>query len=49
MSKVIPFTGITTLDMDPDVILEANKREFRGGVVLIGWDENDEERFLSAP
>ena len=37
--KVIPFTGITKLDLPPDRILEAAVGKMEG-VVLIGWDRD---------
>lgn len=45
--KVIPFTGITKLDLDPDVILENNKGVFEG-VVIMGWDKEGNEVFASS-
>lgn len=47
MSKVIPFTGITKLDMPPDHILEAAKGKLEG-VVIIGYDKDDDEYFASS-
>lgn len=47
MAKVIPFTGITRLDLDPDRILEANKGVFEG-VVIMGWDHDGREHFASS-
>ncbi len=47
MSKVIPFTGITKLDLDPDTILENNKGKLEG-VVIMGWDKNGNEYFASS-
>lgn len=46
MSKIIPFTGITRLDLDADMVLENNKGKFEG-VVLMGWDKDGEEIFAS--
>jgi hypothetical protein len=46
MGKVIPIGGITKLDLDPDVILENNKGEFEG-VVIIGYSKDGVERFIS--
>lgn len=45
-NKVIPFTGITTLDLNPDVILESLKGKMEG-FVLIGYDKDGEEFFSS--
>ncbi len=46
MSKVIPFTGITTLDLDPDIVLENCKGKMEG-VVLLGWTPGGEMFFSS--
>jgi|688.fasta_scaffold857332_3 hypothetical protein len=46
MSNVIPFNGITLLDLDPDQVLEANKGEFEG-LILIGLNTDGEEVFAS--
>lgn len=40
-AKIIPFSGITKLDLDPDLILENNKGHFEG-FVIIGWDKEGE-------
>lgn len=45
MGKVIPFGGITKLDLDPDIILENNKGQYEG-FVIIGWDKEGNERFV---
>ncbi len=47
MSKVIPFTGITKLDLDPDTVLQINKGQLEG-VVIMGWDKNGKEYFASS-
>ena len=47
MSKVIPFTGITKLDMPPDQILEAAKGKLEG-VVILAYDADGEEYFASS-
>ena len=47
MSKVIPFSGITTLDLPPDQILEAAAGKMEG-VVIMGWDAQGEEYFASS-
>ena len=44
--KVIPFTGITKLDLDPDIILENNKGKLEG-LVIIGYDKDGGEYFAS--
>lgn len=46
MSNIIPFGGITKLDLDPDVILEAKKGKLKG-FVLVGYDKDDNEVFVS--
>lgn len=46
MSNVIPFNGITLLDLDPDQVLEANKGAF-DGLILIGLNTDGEEVFAS--
>jgi hypothetical protein len=46
MAKVVPFTGITTLDLNPDVILENLKGKLEGFVVM-GYDKDGEEFFAS--
>jgi len=39
MGTVHYFDGITRLDLDPDVVLEKNKGNLKG-VVLIGYDHD---------
>lgn len=46
-AKVIPFTGITMLDLDPDMILDNNKGAL-AGVVIMGWDHEGKEVFASS-
>ena len=46
MSKVIPFTGITTLDLSPDIILENLKGKLEG-FVIVGYTTDGEEFFSS--
>lgn len=46
MNNVIPFNGITKLDLDPDMVLENNKGKL-DGVVILGYDKNGEEHFAS--
>lgn len=45
-AKIIPFTGITKLDLDPDVILE-NLKGKTEGFVLLGYTADGEEFFSS--
>jgi hypothetical protein len=47
MSKVIPFSGITKLDLDPDTVLDNNKGLLEG-VVIMGWDKDGNEVFASS-
>jgi hypothetical protein len=46
VAKIIEFTGITKLDLSPDKVLENNKGEFEG-LVLMGWNTDGEEVFAS--
>lgn len=46
MSKVIPFTGITRLDLDPDATLENLKGKLEGFVV-VGYTPDGQEFFAS--
>lgn len=46
MGKVIPFGGITRLDLDPDVVLE-NTKERLEGLVILGYDNDGNEYFAS--
>jgi hypothetical protein len=46
LSKVIPFTGITKLDLTPDIILENLKGTFEGFVIM-GYTTEGEEYFSS--
>lgn len=47
MGKVIKYTGITTLDLHPDVILSEAIEKLEG-VVVIGYDKNGKEYFASS-
>lgn len=47
MAKVIPFTGITKLDLPPDQILESAAGILKG-VVIMGWDNDGKEYFASS-
>ncbi len=47
MSNIIPFNGITRLDLDPDRVLENTKGKLEG-VILIGYDKQGEEYFASS-
>lgn len=46
MSKVIPFTGISRLDLDPDRMLESNMGQLEG-FVICGYDKDGGEVFAS--
>lgn len=46
MSKVTPFTGITRLDLTPDIVLENLKGKLEG-FVLVGYTPEGEEYFSS--
>ncbi len=48
MAKVIPFSGITKLDMPPDHILDAAKEKGLEGVVIMGFKADGEEYFASS-
>jgi len=45
--KILPFTGITTGDIDPDTILENNKGEYEC-VVIVGYTHSGAERLVSS-
>lgn len=45
-AKVIPFTGITKLDLTPDIILENLKGKLEG-FVIVGYTPEGEEYFSS--
>lgn len=45
-AKVIPFTGITKLDLTPDIVLENLKGKMEGFVIM-GYTEDGEEYFSS--
>ena len=45
MDNIIPFTGETTVDEDPTVVLEKAKSWGMTGVVILGY--SDEETFIS--
>lgn len=46
-ADVIDFTGTTTLDIDPDRILQSAIGQM-DQVVLIGWDKDGREYFSSS-
>jgi hypothetical protein len=45
--KILPFTGGTTEDIDPDVVLENNKGEYEC-VVIVGYTKMGAERLVSS-
>jgi hypothetical protein len=45
-AKVIPFTGITKLDLTPDIVLENLKGKMEGFVIM-GYTAEGEEYFSS--
>lgn len=46
MSNIIPFRGITRLDLDPDMVLENTKGKLEG-LVICGYDKDGDEYFAS--
>lgn len=46
MSNVIPFNGITRLDLDPDTTLENTKGKLEG-FVICGYTKDGDEFFAS--
>ena len=47
VSNVIQFNGITSLNSDPDLVIE-NIRGKLEGVVILGYDKDGEEYFASS-
>jgi hypothetical protein len=45
--KILPFTGGTTEDIDPDVVLENNKGEYEC-VIIVGYTKMGAERLVSS-
>jgi hypothetical protein len=45
--KILPFTGGTTEDIDPDTVLENNMGEYEC-VVIIGYTKMGAERLVSS-
>ena len=48
MSNVVPFDGETRLNTDPKLLLESAKEHIGEGVVLIGWDTEENIYFASS-
>ena len=46
-AEILNFTGVTTLDIDPDRILQSAIGKM-DQVVLIGWDKDGQEYFSSS-
>lgn len=47
MNNVIPFGGITRLNLDPEQVLSFATGRL-GGVVILGYDKDGEEYFASS-
>lgn len=47
MAKIIPFTGVTKLDLEPDTILDNLKGDFEG-FIIAGFGKDGEEIFASS-
>jgi len=47
MGKVVGFTGVTTLNSNPESVLENAKGKL-DGVVILGYDKDGEEWFASS-
>jgi hypothetical protein len=46
MAKIIPFGGVTTLDLEPDITLENLKGKLEG-FVICGYGTDGQEFFAS--
>jgi len=46
MSNVIQFSGVTRLDLDPDIVLEGTKGKLEG-FLIAGYDKEGNEYFAS--
>ncbi len=46
-ANIVRFTGITTLDLDPDAVLKEAIGKLEG-VIVIGYDKDEEEYFASS-
>jgi hypothetical protein len=46
MGKVIPFKGVTSLDLDADTVLENTKGQLEG-FVIAGYDKEGKAYFAS--
>lgn len=48
MGEIVSLDTVTSLDLDPDRVLEAAVGEFPEGVVVIGYDSDGEFNFCSS-
>lgn len=46
-AKIIPFTGITNLDLPPNLILESAKDEL-SGVIILGFRKDGEGTYFAS-
>ena len=46
MTNVVPFNGITKLDLNPDIVLENTMGKLEG-FVICGYDKDGQEYFAS--
>jgi hypothetical protein len=46
MSNVIQFSGVTRLDLNPDIVLEGTKGKLEG-FLIAGYDKEGNEYFAS--
>lgn len=47
-AKIIPFGGITRLDLPVDQVLDVAKEECAGAVIVMGWDHDGMLYFASS-
>ena len=48
MAEVVPFTGITSLDLDPERVIEEARKVGLKECVIIGFDADGEEYFAAS-
>lgn len=46
-AKILPFTGITSLDSDPDMVLDSAKDQLEG-VVILGFKKDSEGMYFAS-
>lgn len=46
MAEIIQFSGITKLNLDPDIVLENNKGKLEG-LIILGYGKDGSEYFAS--